>query len=110
MLPCSGTMAFPVALWVQFSGFLVDGRDGDLRPRCRVSDPGEHDGQQLVPGRQPQGQDASVMDQAGWDAEQFMAQSGGMRAAVLVDPGECLQEVERFPARSAAHIHTVFTA
>jgi hypothetical protein len=74
------------------------------------SDPGEHDGQQLVAGWQSQGQGAAVTDQSGWDAEEFVAEPGGVGSAVGVDPGERLEQGLEVPASSAAHIHTAFTA
>lgn len=73
----------------------ASGRDVEL------SDPGEHDGEQVVTGGQPQCQASAVTDQAGRDAEQFVSQPGGVRSSVLVDPGQRLEQGERFPAISA---------
>lgn len=72
-------------------------------------DPGEHDGQQVVAGWQPQRQAALVANKARWDAEQFVTLSGGVRATLCVDPGQPLEHTERFPASCAAHIHTLLT-
>lgn len=46
----------------------------------------------MVAGWQPQGEDAAVTDQPGWDAQQFVAKPGAVGAAVVVDPGERLEE------------------
>ena len=111
MLACSGTPVCPVSFRVTV--LLVPGRrDGTAASGrgAEFPDPGEHDGQQVVSGWQPQGQAPLMADQTGGDAEQFVTQSGGVRAACSSIPVSAWSRVERFPASSAAHIHTVFTA
>ncbi len=46
---------------------------------------------------QSKGEATPVTDQSGRDAEQFVAQPGAMSAAVIVDPGECLEEDREIP-------------
>ena len=48
------------------------------------------------------------MDQAGGDAEQLVAQSGGVRTSVLIDPGECLEQDREVPGHERSpHPHGV---
>ena len=48
------------------------------------------------------------MDQPGRDAEQFVAQAGGVRTAVLVDPRECLEQGREVPGEQRGpHPHRV---
>ncbi len=51
----------------------------------------------MVSGWQAQCQAAGVVDESGWDAEQFVAQSGGVGAAVLVDRGKGLDQDREVP-------------
>ncbi len=78
--PGSGASMVPMTVRVRFSGFLVvrTGRRGQAAVPSSLM-PGEHDGQQVVTGWQPQRQAALVADQPGGDAEQFVAQAGGVR-------------------------------
>ena len=109
VLASLGTSVCPVSLRVTVLRVL-GGRGGTAASGrgAEFSDPGEHDGEQVVAGWQPQRQPASVMDQPGGDAEQFVAQSGGVRAAVLVDPGECLEQGREVPCQQRGpHPHGV---
>jgi hypothetical protein len=90
---CSlGTAMLPVAPGSRSPWSLVVGMGRRRSGRgVEFSDPGEHDGQQLVSGWEAKREPAGVANEAGWDAEQFVAQSCGVSSPVAVDPGECLE-------------------
>lgn len=104
-----GRTGFPVALWAAVlrvrgrrGGAAASGRDTEL------PDPGEHDREQVVAGWQPQRQAPLVADEARWNAQQLVPQSGGVRATIAVDPGQGLEQGREVPGQERCpHPHSV---
>ncbi len=98
MCRVEGVAACPMSLGLRGSGVL-GGRDGRrLSGRgVEFSDPGQDAGREVLVGWQSLGEGAAVSDQAGGDAEQFMAQAPAVGAAVFVDAGQCLEEDREVP-------------
>jgi hypothetical protein len=74
-----------------------------------LTDPGEHDRQQVLTGWQSQGEAAAVSDQPGGHAEQFVTQPDRVPPAVLVGPGDGLEKYREVPGEQCGPLHTRFT-